>query len=218
MSGDLAQLLRALSCSALVMGLASATGVGSALGAEAPTVDEIIQSLTPKHLTRSLDSLTAPTLEPATNPEETLLIDKLRKTPTPFITPKDREALAKFEQNKPGNAFEIDFEYNSSRIAPSAMTTARNIGEALTSANLKGSTFVIEGHTDAKGGDRYNQILSERRAITVKRFLVDQYKIPATDLLAVGYGKTHLMNPDDAFGAENRRVRIINTEANVANK
>ena len=51
------------------------------------------------------------------------------------------------------------------------------LGEALTSADLKGRTFILAGHTDAKGGDTYNQGLSERRADAVKRFLTEKYRI-----------------------------------------
>jgi outer membrane protein OmpA-like peptidoglycan-associated protein len=101
-------------------------------------------------------------------------------------------------------------------LAPSAMSTARTLGEALSSSALKGS--IVEGHTDAKGEKAFNQRLSERRADEVKRFLVEQYGIPATNLLTVGYGKTKLKNKDDPFAAENRRVRVANMANNMANK
>jgi outer membrane protein OmpA-like peptidoglycan-associated protein len=215
MSLDLAKLKRTLAYSLLAAGLTLATGTGSRLTAEQPSVDQIIEALTPKNLTRSLTTSPA---ESARSTEEAQFLDTLRNRPTRSITLNEREMLEKFERDKPGRDFEIDFEYNSARIAPSAMTTAKNIGEALTSAHLKGSTFIIEGHTDAKGGDESNQKLSERRADAVKRFLVGKYKIPAADLVAVGYGKTRLKNREDPFGGENRRVRVINTEANIANK
>ncbi|MGC8030408.1 OmpA family protein, partial [Salmonella enterica] len=48
------------------------------------------------------------------------------------------------------------------------------LGRALTSPELKGSTFVVAGHTDAAGGDSYNQDLSERRADSIKRYLVEK--------------------------------------------
>jgi flagellar motor protein MotB len=47
---------------------------------------------------------------------------------------------------------------------------------------------------------------------------VNQYKVPAAELVAVGYGKSRLKNPNDPFGAENRRVRVVNMAANMANK
>jgi outer membrane protein OmpA-like peptidoglycan-associated protein len=69
---------------------------------------------------------------------------------------------------------------------------------------------MLGGHTDAKGGDGYNQTLSERRAETVKRFLMDKYHIPAANLVSAGYGKKGLKNTADPFAAENRRVEIVN--------
>jgi outer membrane protein OmpA-like peptidoglycan-associated protein len=219
MSVDLTKLMRALACSLLAIGLALGTGIGSALTAEQqPSVDQIIQALKPKPLTRSLDSLTAPPSESTQNPAESQFIDSLRNRATRSITLNEREKIATIAQDKRGIDFEINFEYNSAKIAPSAMPTARNLGEALTGADLKGSTFIIEGHTDAKGSDLSNQKLSERRADTIKRFLVNQYKVPAAELVAVGYGKSRLKNPNDPFGAENRRVRVVNMAANMANK
>jgi outer membrane protein OmpA-like peptidoglycan-associated protein len=213
---DLAKLLRAPS---FAMGVAVATVLGSAFAAEAPSVNQIIDALKPKHLTRSLDSLRAPPPEPATNAQDTQFLNGLRNRATRSITLAEREKIATIAQDKPGfDLDEITFEYNSAKLAPSAMTTARHLGEALTSADLKGNTFIIEGYTDSKGGTEFNQKLSERRADAVKRFLVAEYKIPATDLVAVGYGKSRLKNPSDPFAAENRRVRVVNMAANVANK
>ena len=89
-----------------------------------------------------------------------------------------------------------------------AHTTA--LGQALSSAELKGSTFVVAGYTDIKGGDTFNQTLSERRADAVKRYLAEKYNIDAANLVTVGYGKTKLKNPTNPVAAENRRVQVVN--------
>lgn len=213
MSVDLAKLKRALACSLLATGLALATGIGSALTAEQPSVDQIIKALTP-NLTRSL---TISPAESARNGDETQFLDTLRNR-TNSLTLNEREKIATIVRDKPSIAIEINFEFNSAALAPSAMSTARTLGEALSSADLKGSTFIVEGHTDAKGGETFNQRLSERRAEAINRFLVEHYGIPAANLVAVGYGKTKLKNKDNPFGAENRRVRVVNMVNNMANK
>lgn len=213
MSVDLAKLKRALACSLLATALALATG-RPARTAEQPSVDQIVKALTP-NLTRSLTTSPA---ESARNADETQFLDTLRNRTTRSLTLDEREKIATFAEDKPGIDIEIKFEYNSARLAPSAMPTARILGEALSSAELKGSTFLVEGHTDAKGGDMFNQRLSERRADAVKRFLVEHYKIPAANLRPVGYGKAKLKNNDDPFGAENRRVRVVNMMNNMAHK
>jgi outer membrane protein OmpA-like peptidoglycan-associated protein len=214
MSVDLAKLKRALACSLLATGLALATGIGSALTAELPSVDQIIKALTP-NLTRSLTTSPA---ESARNAEETQFLDTLRNRTTRSLTLDEREKLATFAEDKPNIDINMNFEYNSTELAPSEMSKARTLGEALSSSVLKGSTFLVEGHTDAKGGNTFNQKLSERRADTVKRFLVEHYRIPAANLVAVGYGKTKLKNKNNPFGAENRRVRVVNMANNIANK
>jgi outer membrane protein OmpA-like peptidoglycan-associated protein len=86
------------------------------------------------------------------------------------------------------------------------------LGRALSRDELKGAVFFINGHTDAKGSDPYNQGLSERRAEAVKRLLVEQFGLPAADLIAVGYGRSQLKNAAEPFAGENRRVQIVNTE------
>jgi outer membrane protein OmpA-like peptidoglycan-associated protein len=81
---------------------------------------------------------------------------------------------------------------------------------------LKGAVFFINGHTDAVGGADFNQDLSERRAEAVKRVLIEEFRLPADTLIAVGYGKTQLKNTTNPFAAENRRVQIVNSEQKMA--
>ena len=71
---------------------------------------------------------------------------------------------------------------------------------------------MVAGHTDAAGGEGYNQDLSERRADSIKRYLVDKYSIAATDLVTVGYGKSKLKDPAQPMAEVNRRVQVVNME------
>ena len=178
MSVVISNLKRALACSLLATGLALATGTGSALTAELPSVDQIVKALTPT-LTRSL---TLSPAESARNAEETQFLDTLRNRTTRSLTLNEREKLATFAEDKPSIDIDMNFQYNSANLAPSEMSKARTLGEALSSSVFKGSTFLVEGHTDAKGGNTFNQRLSERRADTIKRFLVEHYTIPAANL------------------------------------
>ena len=88
-----------------------------------------------------------------------------------------------------------------------------NLGRALSSPELKGGTFLVGGHTDAKGGDAYNQRLSERRAEEVKRFLMQKFGLAAEGLVTAGYGKEQLKDVANPLAGENRRVQITNLEA-----
>lgn len=69
----------------------------------------------------------------------------------------------------------------------------------------------IEGHTDSKGDDAYNQRLSERRAESVKRWLVDREGIAAEGFSTRGAGESQPVadNASDAGRQRNRRVEVV---------
>lgn len=73
-----------------------------------------------------------------------------------------------------------------------------------------GLQLEVEGHTDDRGSEEYNQELSERRAAVVKEFLV-QEGIPVTSVVASGYGKSSpLFDNQTAEGRQkNRRVELV---------
>ena len=77
---------------------------------------------------------------------------------------------------------DIQFDYNSADIRPSSIAAlVQELGKALSNASLKGSTFVVAGHTDAIGGESYNQDPSQRRAATIKRYLTEKYGLNGSD-------------------------------------
>lgn len=74
------------------------------------------------------------------------------------------------------------------------------------------ATITVEGFADPAGSANYNKALSERRAESVKSYLVAQ-GLNDGQLRTVGYGKTRLVNPgasgDDAGAEANRRVVFV---------
>jgi outer membrane protein OmpA-like peptidoglycan-associated protein len=126
---------------------------------------------------------------------------------------EDRDQMAAIATKRPAIDLDVNFDYNSAALTSKAEPQLKNLGKALSSAELAGSVVLLGGHTDAKGSDPYNQSLSERRAETVKRFLMENYHIPAANLVSAGYGKKGLKNPADPFAAENRRVQVSNVAA-----
>jgi len=105
---------------------------------------------------------------------------------------------------------EIFFKFNSAAITGDAKPQLHELGAALSDPRLKGATISIAGHTDAVGSDAFNQILSERRAATIKWYLVDKFNLLPANLHTVGYGKQQPKNKADVFAPENRRVAIVN--------
>ena len=142
------------------------------------------------------------------------VIDRVRKTRA--LSTADRDEVQQIAQSRPSVDVEIYFDYNSAALSPKAAPQLNSLGQALTSQDLAGSVVMLGGHTDAKGGDDFNQGLSERRAETVKKFLIDNYHISSDTLISTGYGKRELKNATDPFAAENRRVQIVNMASNTA--
>ncbi|MEX0853917.1 MAG: OmpA family protein [Bauldia sp.] len=75
----------------------------------------------------------------------------------------------------------------------------------------------IEGHTDSKGSDAYNQALSEDRALSVRDWLDDQENLDGSAFDIAGFGESRPAVPnerpdgsDDPDGRQkNRRVEIV---------
>ena len=124
----------------------------------------------------------------------------------------EREEIATIVKDKPKIDLEINFDYNSADISAKSMPSVQALGRALTNAELKGSTFVVAGHTDAVGGEEYNQGLSERRADTIKKYLSEKYGVNGSDLVTVGYGKTKPKDANAPMDPVNRRVQVVNME------
>jgi outer membrane protein OmpA-like peptidoglycan-associated protein len=143
---------------------------------------------------------------------ERRFIDSLRGRPARALTVKEKTEIANISTHKPNIDIEINFDHGSAVIDLKAVRPLVRLGLVLLEQNLKGTIFFVNGHTDAKGTAEYNQELSERRAESVKEFLVREFSLPADTLITVGFGKTRLKNRSDAFADENRRVQIVNTQ------
>ena len=102
----------------------------------------------------------------------------------------------------------VHFEFGSDVLRPEAEAILDTLGEALTSSQLKDYRFEIAGHTDAVGTDAYNADLSERRAQSVRAYLLTAFQILPERLVTVGYGESRLSNPGTPKSAENRRVQV----------
>lgn len=198
-------------CLVLAAVVALPTGIGLALAAEQPSTEQIIRALKPPRVTRGLSAAPRDTARAV---EDKRFIDTLRNRTTRSLTTDERSRIASIAKDRPSIDLEITFEFNSAIIGPRAVPQITALGEALTSTDLKGRTFVLAGHTDAVGDPTYNQSLSEQRSDAVKRYLVDKYGIEEDHLLTVGHGKTRLKNASKPYAAENRRVQVVNVADN----
>jgi outer membrane protein OmpA-like peptidoglycan-associated protein len=200
--------------SILTIGAALSVSVGRAVAGDDVTEGQILRALAPakQPLTRGLSA--GPKADPEAVAAEGRFVQTIRNRATRSLSTAEREEIATIAKDKPNIDLEINFDYNSADISNKALSSVQALGRALTNPDLKGSTFIVAGYTDAVGSEAYNQDLSERRADSIKRYLTDKFGIAGTDLVTVGYGKTKLKDPSHPTAEVNRRVQVVN----MANK
>jgi outer membrane protein OmpA-like peptidoglycan-associated protein len=88
------------------------------------------------------------------------------------------------------------------------------IGKALASTEFSNCTFVVEGHTDNRGGEDRNLRLSSDRADALKNYLISRFGITADRIKTQGFGYSRPRVPNDTPEnlLKNRRVEILFVE------
>ena len=106
----------------------------------------------------------------------------------------------------------IYFDSGSTRISRRSQAQLGQIARALRGRALRRIRIRIDGHTDSRGSAAYNRTLSERRAESVKRALVEEHRISRERLETAGFGESRPVEPNDteAGRAANRRVTFVN--------
>ena len=111
--------------------------------------------------------------------------------------------------NEKAISLEVLFDYNSDLLTPAAKEQLRPVGSALSSKELAGFRYRIEGYTDIIGGDQYNVELSRRRAKAVQDFLIHESGLASSLTQIEGKGKHDLADKNNPTSEVNRRVRIV---------
>ena len=102
------------------------------------------------------------------------------------------------------------FQYDSDVLQASAITQLQKLG-TLIQRNPK-ATFSVEGYTDSFGTYEYNLDLSQRRADSVKRYLVEAMRINPAQIETRGYGSAKFRaSPNGSIEEQspNRRVEVV---------
>jgi outer membrane protein OmpA-like peptidoglycan-associated protein len=168
----------------------SAPAIGAAPSASSPSRHEFAHEL--RHMSRDSRRITVE--------ERKKVIEVVRHDDLPSID------------------VEVFFAYDSAALLPPALPKLVTLGQALSDPELRGNSFLIAGHTDARGSDVYNLELSNAHADAVKRFLVSNFHIDPESLITLGFGEEQLKNPYSPFSGENRHVQIVNVAAPVAQR
>lgn len=101
------------------------------------------------------------------------------------------------------------FASGKAELLPAAQLKLNSVADALMQQDPD-SKMVVEGHTDSQGGEAFNQDLSQRRAQTVRDYLVTR-GVAADRVTAQGFGPSRSIadNKSAEGRANNRRVEII---------
>ena len=221
----LARSRSALAAPALVLLAIVGLGAIAPAGARAqgsPSADDIINSLRPGGPmlggTRGIRPATpaAPAQEPQPSaavqsvPPPTTLGAVSVPQPQPPAAPSPAVARA-----APSVNLSVQFRTNSAELTPAALRTLDELGRALSSQDLAGFRFRIEGHTDTVGSRDANRALSERRAAAVVDYLAGKFNLDRGRMQPVGMGEDSPLVPTPSQTPEprNRRVQVVNLGA-----
>jgi len=106
--------------------------------------------------------------------------------------------------NMPGN---VTFDTDSAGLKPQFFEVLDSV--ALAAQEFDQTVLIVDGHTDSTGSAEHNQQLSERRAETVARYIVNQGVEPVR-IESYGYGEEYPVAPNDTAEGrtQNRRVEL----------
>jgi len=101
------------------------------------------------------------------------------------------------------------FDFDKSDVKPKYHDEIKRVADYMNAYPWEKAT--LEGHTDSKGTDAYNEKLSQRRVEAIKNYLVEKFGISADRLKAVGYGESKPIatNDTDEGRQLNRRVQAV---------
>ena len=174
---------------AFLQKLSKVTGCGSHRSASSLGTAAAIQNFQ-----RDVYFASAPVARDGDDDEDGVLNSKDRCPNTPKLVRVDERGC--------WASRDVYFETNSAEIDESSKELLRTLGVAVLKANPD-LRVRVDGHTDARGSDAYNQQLSERRAAAVRSFFIAE-GIEAGRLESRGFGESQPAAPNDT--AENMRL------------
>lgn len=119
------------------------------------------------------------------------------------------DRISALDDYVPQSTAAVNFKVNSAVLLPEAQGKLDEI--AAKALNSKGYVIEVSGYTDSTGGILKNQVLSQRRADAVIRYLVENHQVPLRRIVTpFGYGKTNPVadNTTREGRAQNRRVEV----------
>ncbi len=147
---------------------------------------------------------TQPVVEPAPAP-----VPEPAPLPPPPTPPTPPPPPPPPVQEKVTIALNVEFDTNKAVVKDKYYDEIKKVADFM--KEFPNTTAAIEGHTDNIANAAYNQKLSEKRANSVRQYLIDKFGIDASRLTAVGYGPTKPIAGNDTKEGrqKNRRVQAV---------
>ena len=100
----------------------------------------------------------------------------------------------------------VRFEFNEFSLSAGSQSALAKSADCIKKNALR---FTLEGHADERGTEEYNMVLSQKRAASVRKYLVD-LGVAAGSLDTVGFGENRpaVSGHDESAWATNRRVEF----------
>jgi OOP family OmpA-OmpF porin len=139
-------------------------------------------------------------------------VEKPRPVPLPATiekpAPPKSEVERKLAAGETVRLEHILFETNSATLLPESEATLNEAGEAL--AKYRDLRVEVGGHSDTRGAAGANQRLSQKRAESVRRYLLDHFPLKPGNLVALGYGESQPLTREKTAAdlQQNRRVEL----------
>lgn len=134
-------------------------------------------------------------------------MDKCPETPRNYAVDSDGcpipvEEVARVE-------LMVNFDYDKSDVKSEYFDEIKEVTDFMN--QYSDVVIELEGHTDSRGDDAYNQGLSERRAAAVRQVMIDRFNISQARVSSSGFGESQptATNDTSAGRADNRRVMTV---------
>lgn len=101
----------------------------------------------------------------------------------------------------------VEFDTNKSFVRPVYHERIKEVADYM--KRNSDVDVVIEGHTDSRGSEAYNQGLSQRRADSVRQYLIDKFGVSASRLSAKGYGESKPIADNNTAQGRERNRRVV---------
>jgi len=133
--------------------------------------------------------------------------------PKPKRKPGEQPASFRGAAEPPGGYF-IQFAFDYADLEGKFLAHLDRLSEVLSVASMARTCVKIIGHTDTVGSIDYNQGLSEQRALTVAKYLMERGNLPAQRLALEAAGETRPLPNVPGNDPLNRRVEFATKQAN----